>query len=482
LDLTRRGEFDEDTFTVHVPGRGLTKLTLHTSQIEEKTKAIRALYTLLTAVPSLWARFFEATYNALDPLLNYAYHPDIRTTAAQSMAALLEAGLSSEVSHVWPALTRSALTVSRQLVNEANTEPEDWFAIADSLSEMLYSLYSRKEESLLQHFTVSNADQIVLHCGKALQKCLERRTVIATELSTSRSPDEQATRGQQLSEEQKLLTPLVDSIGYTLKVLGPAFSVIFEQKVEPLLGPFLGPGVDKRARWSAVCLFDDCVEHCGPQAAGRFAPKLWPAVLSGMQDTEDMDLRQASIYGIAQIARYAPAAISTADAGTVIPALVAIASQPKASVDNPSVHENSVSALASLLLCPSAPFRGKFIKTELAIKILLDNLPLSEDYDEAKICSSCLCDLVESGAIPASGYTRKLVEAIGQTLAEVSAGEEVATQSDCARMSSILMHMQQGSSSNDLEAAFNQLPPECQAAIHSSIQRYSQVQRRVVTP
>jgi hypothetical protein len=141
-----------------------------------------------------------------------------------------------------------------------------------------------------------------------------------------------------------------------------------------------------------------------------------------------------------------------------------------------------VSALASLVLFPSAPFRGKFVKTELATKILLDNMPLEEDYDEARICSSGLCDLIESTGFPVSSYTKQLVGVIGKTLAEASAGEEVATEHDCARMSSILIRMQQGDSSSDLQAAFNHLSPECQAAIHSSIQQFSHMNRRVVTP
>lgn len=474
---------EDNTFTMHVPGKGLTRVSIHTSQIEEKTKAIRALYTLLTSIPSAWAPFFEATWTALDPLLNYIYHADIRTTAAQSVAALIEAGLLSGQNAVWSLFPKAAVTVSKQLTNEANAEAEDLYALADSLSEMLYSVFSRKNEhqtELLQNYTTQVADQVVLYCGQALQKCLERRTVTAVNISISSSRDEQAAGHRQLEDEQKLMTPLVDSIGYSLKILGPSFSSIFEQKVVPLLGPFLQPNVDNRARWSAICLFDDCVEHCGPQAASRFAPQLLPSVVSGMDESEVSDLRQVSIYGIAQIARYAPGAIDSNVAGSIIPALATIARQPKDSFDNVSIQENAVSALVSLVLFPDAPYRGKFVKAETATKILLENMPLTMDYDEAKICSTGLCDLVESAAIPLRDYTRELVEVIGATLGEVSKGEEVATEADCARMSAILMQLQQDGSVKDFQEAFYNLPLESQAAVQSVMQKYSNGCRRVV--
>lgn len=469
-----------------VPGRGLTKVTLHTSQIEEKAQAIRALYEILMAIPSAWAPYLEATWQALEPLLSYAYHADIRTTAAQSMSALVEAGFSSEHAQVWGGFSRVAKIISDQLNNEANTEPEDWYAIADSLSEVLYSAFSRKgdsEATLCQHYTVEVANHVVQNCGVALRKCLERRTTLAIQINKSNKPDEQANCQEQLEEEQKLMTPLVDSIGYTLKILGPAFAPIFEQKVVPLLGPFLTQNPDTRARWSAVCLFDDCVEHCGPEAAARFAPQLLPAAVSGMKDTEDKDLKQVSIYGIAQIARYAPASVLAPHVDVILPELVSVASRPKDASDNLAIHENCVSALGSLVIFPSAPFCGKFLKAETATKILLGNMPLTMDYDEAKICSSGLCDLVESASIPFAGYTKGLVRVIGETLALVSEDEEVATESVCARMADILVQLQREGSPSDLQEAFALLSEESQLAVQSAVQQYSWAnQSHVVTP
>lgn len=460
-------------------------MTLHTSQIEEKAQAIRALYELAMAMPSGWAPYLETTWTKLEPLVNYAYHPDVRTTAAQSMSALVEAGFTSQHDNVWEGFPRVALAVAKQLVNEANAEQEDLFALADSLSDILYSAYSRKGdyESILQQcYTLDVASQVVDCCGQALQQCLQRRAVLTVQIAKSNSPDEQSSCNQQLKEEQKLMTPLVDSIGYSLKILGRAFAPLFDQKVVPLFGRFLLPNADSRARWSAVCLFDDCVEHCGPEAASRFAPQLLPAVVAGMQDASDEDLVQVSIYGIAQIARYSPTSISATHADSIIPALIAMSNKPKDSANNIFIHENCVSALASLVLFPSASFRGKYIKTETAAQILLDNMPLTFDPDEAKVCSTGLCDLVQSASIPITRFTQSLIRVIGETLALVADDEEVATESTCERMAAILTHLQSEGSQADLQQAFSSLSPDSQVAVRTAIERHSYLHNNVVTP
>jgi hypothetical protein len=107
-----------------------------------------------------------------------------------------------------------------------------------------------------------------------------------------------------------LLTPLVDSIGYMLKCLGPRFTSIFEQYVVPVLGPYClttspegsgssssTPTYDVRARLSAICLFDDCVEYCEIDAATKFSPMLLQGILFGLNENnhDDMELKRASI-------------------------------------------------------------------------------------------------------------------------------------------------------------------------------------------
>ena len=73
----------------------------------------------------------------------------------------------------------------------------------------------------------------------------------------------------------------------------------------PVLGPALASNADIHASVSAMCLFDDCVEHCGQEAAAKYSTKLLLGVLMAFEDPSDKDFAQTAVYGVAQIARYA---------------------------------------------------------------------------------------------------------------------------------------------------------------------------------
>jgi hypothetical protein len=181
------------------------------------------------------------------------------------------------------------------------------------------------------------------------------------------------------------LTPLVDSVGYTLKFLGQGFVPIFAEHVVPVLGPYLATNIDVRASVSAVCLFDDCVEHCGPQAAAKYAPQLVQGVLLAMQNNADKDLVQAAVYGIAQMARHAPPTVMAEHIQTIVRNVLSIASLAKDD-DNIYLVEYAVSALASLTLW--GPFGDIQLGNRDALtQTFMSQLPLGQDDDEAKVCT-----------------------------------------------------------------------------------------------
>jgi hypothetical protein len=137
-------------------------------------------------------------------------------------------------------------------------------------------------------------------------------------------------------------------------------------------------------------LFDDVVEHCGSAAAAKYAPYLLEGALLGMDyatNGQDVELKQVSVYGIAQIARYAPATVVISQAERLVNMLVNICDVPKDATDHVALVENSASALASLALIGSAPL-GKSMNASKRKSILsnfLDQLPLREDESEAKV-------------------------------------------------------------------------------------------------
>jgi len=142
-----------------------------------------------------------------------------------------------------------------------------------------------------------------------------------------------------------------------------------------------------------------------------------------------------------------------------------------------------VSALASLTLIGAAPLKSShFVKPDVALQIFLNNLPVREDYDEAKICSAGLCDLCENGVIPLDFRCGELYRIIGETLALIEADEDLATQETIARFAGILFRMYQEIPRDRSEAAFSALSVDAQGAVQKVTAQYAHQFGNVVTP
>jgi len=263
----------------------------------------------------------------------------------------------------------------------------------------------------------------------------------------------------------------VNSIGYNVKSLGVAFISVFEQVISPAFGPLLSSSGtnDVRARLAAVCLFDDCVQYCGPSAAAKYGPMLIQGAVQGITDADD-DLRNASVYGISQIARHAPTTISDQMVGPIMDQLVrtvqSARGQPREELDYPGLVENAVSAMASIALFDSSPF-AKSMSTgperERLLGLFLDSLPLREVEMEARYCHAGLCELIEAGAVKADASAR-VVQIVGGILELVERGEEVATPATCFRLVGLIKRIQEVSGDMELRSALLSLTPEERAA------------------
>lgn len=66
--------------------------------------------------------------------------------------------------------------------------------------------------------------------------------------------------------------------------------------------------------------------------------------------------------------------------------MAVVKASTKEKSDSPMAHENAVSALASLVLIGAAPFAcSSYAKPNDILPLFINNLPLREDPDEAKV-------------------------------------------------------------------------------------------------
>ena len=227
-------------------------------------------------------------------------------------------------------------------------------------------------------------------------------------------------------------------------------------------------------RFASVCLFDDCVEHCGKGSANKHAPMLLQGVLEGMDDSKnhgDLELKQASVYGIAQITRQAPHVLA-AHSKQVIGYLANLVQVGPANEDEVGLFENAVSALASMAVFKQAPFAKALGDVELASvkEMVLNNFPLKEDETEAHLCHENLADMVEIGEFCVVGdearvlRTMKIISAVLQAVEDGSCLAAPSTQRRFAE----LMHKLQ---SNEFAAnAFGKLGSEEKIMVQKAVE------------
>lgn len=475
---------DDGGYSINIPGMGLKKIKINTTQLEEKANSARAIYEHARSLGKDFGPYAEASADAFLPLLHNEYSGDVRSTSAQALCQIFKAAcLSASAGSGAQALPQNLLPVlakalAKQLSQESDDdELENRFAIADALSEVMYDAFTHKDANGIRvaQISVLDAREIVGHVMILIAECLTRRSKLIAEMTTDVvDNDELARCDEKLHSEQELLTHLVDSVGYQLKSLGVSFVPIFSQLVAKPLGKLLtSSGTrDGRAKLSATCLFDDCVEHCGPQAASTYAPQLLEGIVESLNDPEsDAELIQAALYGLAQISRNAPNALSARLGQDLLMKVYNLCgNNPKSEADDSALFENAVSCLGSLALFKGAPLFDTIPDKVALTKSFLAGLPLEEDFDEAKVCHDGLCDMVDMGLIDIKSEYNDLLRIIGDILSFVAEGDEVASESTCARLLGVIDTIQQTVDANAIQAAFSQLEPNAQQALVSAMQ------------
>ena len=409
-------EFDEDTgtesMTVNLPGMVIKKVTLNTTHVQEKAQDIRAIYEHANAMRESFAPFTKECVDALHPLVNFKYSSEVRTTAAQALLGPLfdvscECAMAKKGDLQYQAFVKGSyfsilLSIVQQMQKEDDEDVETLSALADAMSSICYSGYTHKSGATNEHVAIlsfTEAKNFVSELVKVMATCMTKRSSMIDFLTGSNSvnldDDQKAEFKSILLEEAEILTGVVDSIGYTLKSLKEDFVPIFEEYICPVFGPLLTvkQATDERARLAAVCLFDDCVEHCGQDAASRYSPMLTEGILQGLDDSTnngDIELKGASVYGVAQIARYAPKSTLNDVIGAITKKLLEIASsgneETKEDYEASRLIENATSAIAALTLFQNSPFSDiPGVQKHNFLSIFLQNLPLREDEDEAKV-------------------------------------------------------------------------------------------------
>lgn len=237
----------------------------------------------------------------------------------------------------------------------------------------------------------------------------------------------------------------------------------FVQHIAPFYSQFMTTETLDFLRILAVCIFDDVIEHGGEQAKQYVEPCM--GVFMHSVSSDNLVLRQSSVYGIAQVAKAAPETFQQY-LHTTIPMLLQLINAADAKDDdNIGVTENALSALGSILVSFQAT---QDIDLSSIAQVWLQNLPLSTDEQEARLCHRRLCDFIEKNVTTVTGENwqnlPEILRIIGEILYKVQTdpdeAELMVDPQTVDRLRAITRQLQAGLPEDMFQAASFQLSQE----------------------
>ena len=471
-------------------GAGVRKrVTLNTHAVQQKNQAARMLYEFASSMRGNLKAYLAPSAMACLTMVTDKHSADIRSSALMALAKIFEAYVhATQMGYVTAADLSAMLALclgklSESLKGEINSTARACAgeALRDTLSACYLSgveqedgtfrdQLSRPEETVA--FTL--AKDILKRCVECLGRRSEKEAAFLK--NEGLDADDKDAFSEELEEEEELLADLVDALGQLLKIFTTAFMTIFDTLVVPLFAPFLAEGQPVPLQIVAVCLIDDAIEFGGASCL-KYVPQALGAFSRGMQ-SDQLVLRQSSVYGIAQTARVAPQILGPF-LDTLVPRLVALVTEASASEEeNEGVTDNGLFALGVILSTPAyrAYTWGGVLPTHVG-PIWLQGLPLKADEQEAKLAHAQLCSLAEKGdpSVVGEGYSNlpELMRVFSEAL--LTADKETTNKGVNSisllhpvtemRMRALVRQYLQGMERTQLEAVYGSLSPEQQRAL-----------------
>lgn len=458
---------DEEDDEVEVIAVGDKRISIRTSVLEEKATACNMLCCYVDELSYGFFEYIQPTVETMVPLLDFYFHEDVRKAAVASLPDILRAGKAAvEKGRTQdPNYFKALVTfVVPPLVTALSKEPET--EIQAAMLESLADCAGVAGELISEHI-----GSMIEQFQKTLSNSLERRHE-----RNKRAVDEnfdaeehEALQDEQAAEDE-VFDQFAECVGSLLRSLKAPVLPLIEPLLAQYVAPMLLPDRSPEERRIAVCVFDDVFEHASEGGASlRYLDGFVGPCLAGCDDS-DVDVRQASVYGVGVMAVGAGAAFAPHVPGA-LEALAKVIQAPDArSEENLNATENAVSALGKL--CESQ--RSAIPGAERVVPQWLSCLPLTEDTVEARVVHEQLVRMLTAGDPHLLGanneHLAKVVKVFATAMPTANLSEklQLCTVETCAKMKVLLGQMQTGMA-EQLGAAFAQLAPEEQAGLQAAM-------------
>ena len=447
------GNEDDDTETFFVAGK---RVSLHTSALEEKATACSMLCCFAYELKEGFCQYVEQVKNIMIPLLKFYFNEEVRIAAAQTLPELLKSFVEGASKGMGPTEDNC-----RQIAAEM------WPHLVESLAkEVDPDVVHIMLQSVQEMVDVAKGPMImpvdlmgpVFDAFQQVLKDYEERRDLRMERTVGEDFD--AEEEEALMEEHEAESELLDALGNSLtsilKLYGDA-ALQFVEALLPSFYNFLGPARYVEERRVALILMDDVIQY-SPAGAAKYTNHVLPQLLQGSRD-QNAGVRQSCVYGLGRTAEHRQADFKP-HAQTAVSIVMTIINDPEArNEDNILATENAVGAL------------GKFLEFHpecmdpTAGTLFVQNLPLTEDDEEARVVHPQLVRLVSANDTRILGPSNANLAKIMEVLVKVLGHGEKLISAEDAPAAVALVKQLNGAVPGAFESSLSTLKPKQQEAV-----------------
>lgn len=428
---------DGDSVTVEIKGLGYKRISMKTSALEEKLRALSVLNEYADEMKQYFGPYSDRVAPVAVSLMQYKWSAEVRYKScylfSKAFACLISYERNNGHTNTSMKLLESGLLPMLEALQKEHDEEaraSEAEALADTLLACLIggmnedettSAYKVNSVPVLQ-IPITAVPGLVKTLVEVAQGSIDRRWQAIEKLQNDEDADEAVYNAvdESLENEEELVRNIVDAIGYLLKAHRSEALPIFEQHVAPLFSKLLRTDVPESLRFNAVCTFDDAIEWCG-EGAYKYANQMLPTLLDGVTSDNEL-LRQAATYAVGQIAKIIPDTLTPCIDDLVKRVVSIFTSRHAREEDNNCATENAISTLLKLLVhvAPRAP-SNSFLQSHCHsyYKMWIKQLPLVEDEEEAHFCHGFLVNGLQEGNTAVLGDNYSNVPAIISVIGDI---------------------------------------------------------------
>eukprot|EP01117_Protostelium_nocturnum_P017390 TRINITY_DN7083_c0_g1_i2.p1 TRINITY_DN7083_c0_g1~~TRINITY_DN7083_c0_g1_i2.p1 ORF type:complete len:1021 (-),score=279.53 TRINITY_DN7083_c0_g1_i2:1847-4909(-) len=367
---------------------GDKRIGINTSAMEEKATACSMIYCYVNELKEGFFPFVEEVSKILVPSMRYYFSSSVRTASWSAMPQLIASAVayfekSGSIKGAGEMYVRNLVSfILPEYLNSIEEEDElDTLILGlDSLAEV----FDNAGPGIL---TREQLETVTVLCQLLIKNVGTRREEREKLKGHEDHDDDEEEKIEEDEErDQEVLGGIADIIGRLLKTYKEEYLVYFEQilpDVKALLDSHRGS--DKQ---TAICIFDDLVEHLGLSSLKYFSiflPILLPSITSA-----HAPLRQAAVYGAGLVAQH-----GGNESSQFIPELLRQLSNAITLSDAKDEFfvcptENAICAVGKICL-----YQSSVVDTAKILPIWLSTLPVTEDKEESKSTYNLLCTFVE---------------------------------------------------------------------------------------